>query len=136
MEQFVEDAFHNKIEDEMKNYMIDYTNDDVADRLLTLNDEDDEDIQDVALDYLGKRFTDIELDKILTIKSREILVLYSAFEAYESSYPFVPGTHDDGEFYTYTSSELSVLDLIDPIIYVMQFSQFPDHGLGPAIYRE
>ncbi len=94
----------------------------------------EEDIQELANDVLGRQFTDNELDEIYYINSREIRVIEAVILViYDQSVPFLPGTVN--AFVNNDLTDISVqpkqfiLDLIDPIMYVMQFSMFSDSDL-------
>ncbi len=105
----------------------------------------EEKIQEIANSVLGRQFTNDELDKIYHINSREIKIIEVVIlTAYDQSHPFLPGTHIPGihdEFVDYDLDEPPaepkqyILELIDPIIYVMQFSTFSNDNLERLIHH-
>jgi len=98
----------------------------------------EETTQPIANIVLGRQFTDDELDEIYYINSREIRIVEAVILVIsDQSVPFLPGTVN--AFVDNDVSNISVvpkdfiLDLIDPIMYVMQFSMFSDRDLDKFI---
>nr|QBK92600.1 MAG: F-box-like protein [Pithovirus LCPAC401] len=97
---------------------------------------DEKSIQDFANEVLGKDYTEDELNDILLIKSSEIDVIYATVLTYKGEQNlYLPGnTITD----TTTGNALLSYDflrkMIDPIIYVMQFSSFSAERLAKVSY--
>nr|QBK93889.1 MAG: hypothetical protein LCPAC406_02030 [Pithovirus LCPAC406] len=101
----------------------------------------EEEIQYIANEVLGRQFTDDELDEIYHINSREIRVIEAVILViYDQSVPFLPGTANAFSGSGLTGISVSpkdfILDLINPIMYVMQFSMFSDSDLVKFIQHE
>ncbi len=107
----------------------DYVNDDVIDLQVDMHDE--KTIQDFANTNLGKPYTSDELDTIFLIKSRAIDVIYATVFIYEGGDLYLPGDTLDYSITIgiYLQTYEFLREMIDPIIYVMQFSTFPHNRL-------
>nr|QBK93700.1 MAG: F-box-like protein [Pithovirus LCPAC406] len=92
---------------------------------------DEKEIQDFVADELGKHYTYDELIDILLIKSSEIDVIYTTVLTYKGEHNlYLPGhTITDVTTGTALQSYSFLRDMIDPVIYVMQFSSFSNDKL-------
>ncbi len=97
---------------------------------------DEKEIQDFANSFLHKPYTDEELNSILLVKSNEIDVIYTTVRIYKGKGLYLPGVTIRGT--TTTGDALLSYDflrkMIDPIIYVMQFSSFSAERLAKVSY--
>ena len=92
-------------------------------------DIEEKDIQDMAEEILKRPFTDDELDDIYHAKSRELKVIVATVLLRNESGQYLPGTICDMTRTFSIVPEKFLLDLIDPVIYVMQFSLFSNKDL-------
>ena len=93
---------------------------------------DEEALQGYANTYLDKTYTNDEIDYILlNIYAREIDVIYNAVEAYQGKNGFLPGVFEGYNTNAYQSYKF-LHEMIDPMLYVMQYSSFPRDQLGRA----
>ena len=106
----------------------DYVNDDVTDLQVGMHDENT--IQDFANANLDKPYTSDELNAIFLIKSRAIDVIYATVVIYKGGGIYLPGDTLDDSITAGITTGMDLQpyqflrDMIDPIIYVMQFSTF------------
>nr|QBK94064.1 MAG: F-box-like family protein [Pithovirus LCPAC406] len=126
--KILDDALQNGsdvIADLQEQHLLPYFDDshhDVDYILLSVHDE--EEIQNFNEDSYDEQFTDDEMDDILFIKSREMDVIYTAIRTYEGVRGRLPGDVP-GNIVQVTQSYEFLREMIDPILYVMQFSSFP-----------
>ncbi len=92
---------------------------------------DEKALQDFADAFFERPFTDNEIDDILLANSREIHVIYTAVLIYQGVRGRLPGDVD-GMVAQVTQSYEFLREMIDPILYVMQFSSFPYDRLNFA----
>ena len=99
--------------------------DDIPEQDLLFDKHEEKSIQGLANRSLGRYFTENELNEILHIKSEEMYVIYAAVLAYNSETPYLPGTmlRSDSIVPGLQSYDF-LFNMIDPILYVMQFSSF------------
>ncbi len=112
--------------DSQKRYLLPYGDNDEDATFLQEEVHDEKSIQDFAIMVFDRNYTDVELNTIFRIKSREINVIYAAVLTYKGGNGYLPGDSNVG------LSSLSyefLREMIDPILYVMQFSSFPDDRL-------
>ena len=112
-----------------KQYLLSYVDndyDDAQDIIDGLYDE--KALQDYANDELDRPYTDDEIDDILLIYSREIDVIYTTVRNYQGMGGYLPG-YIIG---TAVKSYEFLRKMIDPILYVMQYSSFPRNELSSA----
>nr|QBK92604.1 MAG: F-box family protein [Pithovirus LCPAC401] len=83
---------------------------------------------------LGRDYTDDELNDIYYIKNREINVLYAAVFTYNGMGLYLPGKPIFSTVGTALPSYEFIREMIDPILYVMQFSSFSDDRLATVTY--
>nr|QBK93714.1 MAG: F-box domain protein [Pithovirus LCPAC406] len=95
-----------------------------------LNNE--QEFQDYAEVNLKRQLTREELDKLEFVNSREMLVIYAASGTYESGKrrgkDLLPGDNNHYSQFDYNNipnQKEFILQLFDPMLYVMQFSSFP-----------
>ncbi len=89
---------------------------------------EEKEIQDCAEENLNRQLTREELDKLEYVNSREMLVIYAAAGIYESGEYLLPGDEFHYEQFDFNNIPVQkefILRLLDPILYVMQFSSFP-----------
>ena len=87
-------------------------------------------LQDFANQTYNKTYANEAIDNILLINSEEINVIYTSVLTYEGTNKHLPG-----ECYTFVHDTLSyefLHEMIDPILYVMQFSSFPNNEIDCA----
>ncbi len=90
----------------------------------------EEQFQDFAHQTYNKSYTDDELNDMLLINSEEIDIIYTAVLTYEGYDKHLPGGM---YFFVHeTLSFDSLREMIDPILYVMQFSSFPNNKIDHA----
>nr|QBK93163.1 MAG: F-box-like family protein [Pithovirus LCPAC403] len=137
--EILNDALQNgasSVLDLQKSYLVDYVDNqhNVDHILLELHDE--KSIQDFAYDEFGEQFTDDDLGDIVYIKSREMMVIYATILTYKGQSSYLPGDTIEGDLTTGTSlqSYEFLREMIDPIIYVMQFSSFSVDRLNLVEY--
>ena len=112
--------------------------------LLSLTDNNDDDasyirlelhdekaLQDFADTFLDRPYEQNEIDDILLINSREINVIYTAVRIYKGVRGRLPGDAANNVAQVTQSYEF-LREMIDPMIYVMQFSSFPNNMLDHA----
>nr|QBK93246.1 MAG: F-box-like family protein [Pithovirus LCPAC403] len=87
---------------------------------------DEKELQDFA-DIADKSYTDDELSDILLANSVEINIIYTAVRTYEGVNKHLPG--ECNTFVHKTLSYEFLREMIDPILYVIQFSSFPRNKL-------
>ena len=113
--------------------------DDIDDLHLRI-ENDDTQLQDFANRVLGRDYTERELNEIYYIKSREINVIYKAVLTYQDDGQYLPGgTLDDsitaiGTTGTALPSYDFLRGMMDPMLYVMQFSSFSADKLALVSY--
>nr|QBK93249.1 MAG: F-box family protein [Pithovirus LCPAC403] len=112
--------------DSQTEYLCPYANDDVCnlDELSFLAD-DDAILQNFANEVLDRDYTEDELDVIFYIKNREMNIIYATVDTYKNENGYLPGNESD----TASQSYEVLREMIDPILYVMQFSSFPKEKL-------
>nr|QBK93883.1 MAG: F-box-like family protein [Pithovirus LCPAC406] len=122
---------HNILEGLQVKYLLPYVNDNKEDAEHLRGDirGDKEEIQFFGKNVNGKLYTDDELDNISLINSWDLDVIYTAVLIYGplnvGVYEFLPG----GGIDTASQSYESLRKMIDPILYVMQFSSVSPSGL-------
>nr|QBK92611.1 MAG: hypothetical protein LCPAC401_02490 [Pithovirus LCPAC401] len=96
------------------------------------NLRDEKEVQDYSEQNLDRRLTREELDKLEFVNSREMLVIFAASGTYESGKQggkdLLPGDdnyYSQFDFNNIPNQEKFILQLVDPMLYVMQFSSFP-----------
>nr|QBK92603.1 MAG: F-box-like protein [Pithovirus LCPAC401] len=116
-------------------HLVDYVdNQNNADYIL-LELHDEKSIQDFAFDEFGEQFTDDDLDDIVYIKNRKMDVIYATILTYKGTGLYLPGdTIDDTTTGDALLSYEFLRKMIDPIIYVMQFSSFSPERLAKVSY--
>nr|QBK92755.1 MAG: F-box-like family protein [Pithovirus LCPAC401] len=87
-------------------------------------------IQDFAHQTYNKTYSNEAINNILLINSDEINVIYTSVSAYEGINKHLPGKCYD--FIHNTLSYEFLRKMIDPILYVMQFSSFPNSEIDHA----
>ena len=102
----------------------------------------EKDIQKFISKIQNKQFTNRELNDILHIKSREIRIIYLAVLTYngyekisEELHPYLPGMINISDEGNALQSYDFLLKLIDPMIYVLQFSSFSQDKLYKSGYQ-
>ena len=122
---------HNILEGLQVKYLLPYVNDNKEDAEHLRGDirGDEEEIQFFGKNVNGKLYTDDELDNISFINSFDLEVIYTAVLIYGplnvGVYEFLPGV----TIGTASQSYESLRKMIDPILYVMQFSSVGPDGL-------
>ncbi len=110
-----------------------FTNDDEFVGDLLWFEGDEKQLQQLAVDKLGKEFTNDELDRIDHISSRAFKVITAASILHVKSAPYLPGVVFNRRM-TYSMKPPDFfVKLVDPVLYVMQFSMFSDDDLGQFI---
>nr|QBK92602.1 MAG: F-box family protein [Pithovirus LCPAC401] len=99
-------------------------------------ENDDTQLQVFANRVLGRNYTENELNDIYYIKNREMNVIYAAILTYRRGGSlYLPGDTDTGQnIGTSLQSYEFLREMIDPVIYVMQFSSFSDDKLAKVTY--
>ncbi len=90
--------------------------------------QDEKALQDFADTELDRSYTDDELSDILLINSVEINIIYTAVRTYGGVKGRLPGDAHD-TIAQVTQSYEFLRAMIDPILYVMQFSSFQRNKL-------
>ena len=90
---------------------------------LQLELQDEKALQDFADTELDRPYTDDELSDILLINSIEINIIYTAVRTYEGVRGHLPGDAPNNVSQVTQSYEF-LREMIDPILYVMQYSSF------------
>ena len=109
-------------------YLLLYADNEKHAENMRYNLHDEKQIQDYANTHLDKPYTDNKIDDILLTYSREISVIYSAVLSYKGQDGYLPG--DTNEMLQPAFKSYEVLrEMIDPMLYVMQFSSFPHNQL-------
>ncbi len=120
------------LKDLPKQYLLPYVNDDGYDvKFMRDEDPDENGLQYYAETFLDRSYTNGEIDDILLINTSEINVIYSAVLAYEGKKGYLPGVTKDNIIAASRTYEF-LRELIDPMIYVMQFSSFTHEQLSLA----
>nr|QBK93247.1 MAG: F-box family protein [Pithovirus LCPAC403] len=136
--KILDDALQNGVDvfrGLQEQYLLPYVDNDEDDALFIIFEVNDEKtLQNFANTFLDRPYTDDELDDILLINSVEIKVIYSAVRAYEGVKGRLPGDVL-GTVSQATQSYEFLREMIDPILYVMQFSSFPRNKLDVP-YKE
>lgn len=105
---------------------VNHSEDDICHLHCELNDE--KSMQEYANEVLKRDYTSDELDTIFRIKAKEIYVIYAAVYIYKGAL-FLPGELGGGLMCIITTgtalkSYEFLRKMIDPMLYVMQFSSF------------
>ncbi len=115
-------------------YLNDYVENDASHFQREMHDE--ETIQDFASTTFDRPYTKDELDTIFLIKSKEIDVIYASVLTYKGSNRYLPGDtipHNLTTGIGLPSYEF-LREMIDPMLYVMQFSSFSEDRVRRIIY--
>ncbi len=103
---------------------------------IELNDE--KSLQDFADEFLGKPYTADEIDDILLANSKEMKIIYASVLTYKGMTPckYLPGNTIGNSVTTGTAlqSYEFLRKMIDPVLYVMQFSSFSRDRLNLVEY--
>ena len=119
-------------------YLLPYANNDstnVADLQFWTGNEDTQ-LQIFANRVFGRNYTKDELNDIFYIKNREIRVIHTSVLTYRRGGSlYLPGDTDTSQNIGTTLQSYEFLrEMIDPMIYVMQFSSFSHDKLNTVSY--
>ncbi len=92
---------------------------------INLGPADEETIREVVKDNIydiDREFTDDDFDRFLEIRSKEFSILFATLTVLAQSYPLLPSQSYRSYGIEIKSVFLSIIKLIDPIPYIMQFS--------------
>nr|QBK92598.1 MAG: F-box family protein [Pithovirus LCPAC401] len=121
-----------------RRYLLPYANNfaDRAYNLLYQYENDDTQLQGFANEVLGRDYTENELNDIFYIKNREIRVIHTSVLTYRGGGNlYLPGDTDTSQNIGTTLQSYEFLrEMIDPMIYVMQFSSFSHDKLNTVSY--
>ncbi len=121
LDEALEKNWHHLYKKQIK--FLELINADLAGAFFTLNMFCEKELQNFAINMLHRQFINDELSDIKQIFSRELKVIRATVLTILGSRSYLPGESYMEDDYN-TKSKVFLLKLMDPILYMMQFSSF------------